>query len=276
MKLATATWVLRILAVPAVGAFTAGCSDRGSPLIVEQLQAPANSMEGCGSTDKGARLAEGVLDVGVEAPRSYILFPLLTNTLKSLRAGMLDPEQNTVEVTGARVQIEGPPGLAIPWTETCPPNFEFPNTVLLLPTEKKAIKVEGLRSCHTKILRGMFEAGQLNPSVAETIRFRLLIRGKGKHGSTGIETDVFEFPMRICLGCLQSGFPDAAYAGFSYNSPPDCSRLSENRFKGNACYPAQGPELILCCAVDGNPEKIECPAVPRLKAAPLPAPAGVP
>lgn len=273
MKVANAARMLRIMAVPAVWAM-AGCADRGSPLIIDQLQAPVSSADGCGSSDKGGRLTEGVYDVGVEAVRNFVIFPLLLNSLRPLRGGALDPEQNRIVVTGARVQIEGPPGLSIPWTEACPPQFEFPSNALLAPADQKAIKVEGLRSCHGKVLRQMFEKGQLNPSVAETIRFRLLIRGKGKHGSTGIETDVFEFPFRVCLGCLQTSFPDPSYAGFSYASPPDCSRLSENRFKGNACYPAQGPELILCCAVGGDPTNIECPAVPRLKPMPVGAPAG--
>ena len=95
-------------------------------------------------------------------------------------------------------------------------------------------------------------------------------RAKGRHGGTDIHSDPFEFPIRVCYGCLQTGF-DGQYAAFSFAlSPPKviaCDNLTENPYKGNVCNPAQDTGPILCCAQDAKGERLVCPAIPGAKPA---------
>ena len=84
---------------------------------------------------------------------------------------------------------------------------------------------------------------------------------KGRHGGTQILSDPFEFPVRVCSGCLQTGF-SGPYSRWDYPAVPPCNALAHNPFTGNLCAPAQDFGPILCCARDEKGEDLQCPGVP--------------
>jgi hypothetical protein len=245
------------------------CVDSGGSLIVVQTQDPVVTDKVCGPPmGRAGRRSEGTLDVALDRDYAYFMYPLVSNLMPAIANKEADVEPNRVEVTGARVRIEPPPGVNVPWQETCPAEFDYAGRVTLKPGEEGSIPVEALRPCHARLLRELFSAGALDSRITEIVRFRVILRAKGRHGGSGIVSDPFEYPLRVCFGCLQTGFPDAEFAQFNFPQVPNCSKLFVNPYTGNPCHPAQDKGPILCCARDGRPDALECPGLPR---APRPA-----
>jgi hypothetical protein len=242
----------------------AGCVDAGTALTIVQNQIPETSdTAGCivpaGRTE--LRRAIGTLDVGLDQSYPYYMFPLVNNGLHPLAAGTIEP--NIVNINSFQVRIEAPPTVGVEWSAACPVQFDFPSPMMLQPGEQGVALVEALRPCHADLLRKLMQQGKLSSSLSEHVIFRLIVRAKGRHGGTEILSDAFEFPLRVCYGCLQTGFLDPAYADFGFPSIPLCSRLAANPYQGNRCNPAQDTGPVLCCARDAEGKQIECPGVPR-------------
>jgi hypothetical protein len=262
---------LRLLGGGLLGAALAtgalSCTDANESLTVVAATVPTDdcTLDEGGST--GKRLAEGILDVGLDKAYGYQLYPMLSNNLSPLAtAGGLEP--NRISVTGAEIEILPPAGVTMTWPQGCGATFEDYSTAMIMPGQKRVIGVAALSSCHAAVIREMFLTGKLNPSLTEEIKFRSKVRAKGTHGSTAIFSDPFEFPIRVCYGCLQTGFT-GAYAEFSYDiSPPKvlaCENMSENPYLGNRCNRAQDFGPILCCAQDPKGEKLLCPGIAAAK-----------
>lgn len=241
----------------------AGCVDLNGSLVILQAQIAQTSDGTCSIPAERAdtRLVRGALDVALDKPYSYELYPLLDNRLPTLSMGG-GPEYNRVVVTSYQVKIEPPPTIAVPWTADCPAEFEQPTNVSLDPADNAADSVQIIRPCHSRLFRALFEQGRLPSNLAEDISFRAIVKAKGRHGSNTIESDPFEFPVRICFGCLQTGYPDPRFADFGFPQIPPCASLGQNPYQGNPCNPGQDM-LILCCARDAQGRDIECPGVPR-------------
>jgi hypothetical protein len=250
----------------------AGCTDANDAIVILQAQVPVVGTDGvCRTSDEGAgaeRLSEGVLDVGLDQAYGYDLYPLLANNLPPIGVSGIEP--NRISVTGVEMEVLPPPGLAIAWPAGCGPTFEDPAAAVIPPGERRALKVSAVRACHAALVRDLFKQGKLNPSLAERIKFRVIARAIGHHGGTDIKSGPFEFPIRVCHGCLQTGF-DGQYAAFSFSPLQPtyiaCDNLTENPYKGNVCNPAQDSGPILCCAQDAKAEKLLCPAVPGARPA---------
>jgi hypothetical protein len=243
------------------------CTDANESLTIVQAQVPNETCAIDENGSGGTRLTEGVLDVGLDKPYGYVLYPLLSNNLLALStSGGIEP--NRITITGAEMELLPPKGVTMTWPAGCGAKFEDYSTAMIQPGSRRAIRISALSSCHAAIIREMFLKGQLNPSLTEEVKFRSVVRAKGKHGSADIHSDPFEFPIRVCYGCLQTGF-GGAYAEFSYAiSPPKvlaCENMSENPYRGNACNPAQDFGPILCCAQDPKGEKLLCPGIPAAK-----------
>jgi hypothetical protein len=236
------------------------CTNANESLVVVQAQIPEDKCVIADELSGAGRLANGVLDVGLDQSYPYWLFPLLVNNLPSL-ASESDLEPNRITVTGAKIKILPPPGVKIPWTDQCAAEFDDPSQATLQPGQQRVIKIEALRSCHAQLFRDLFAAGSLDSSIGASVTFRAVMRAKGRHGGTEILSDPFEFPIRVCYGCLQTGFT-GAYAAFNFPEVPACDRLVENPFPGNLCNKSQDFGPILCCAKDPQGTMLQCPAAP--------------
>ncbi len=238
----------------------AGCTDANEGLVVLQAQVPD---ENCAVADKAedtTRLESGILDVALDQLYSYKLFPLVSNRLLPV-GGEGDIEPNRVQVTGAQIKIVPPTGVSIPFRDECAAEFDHPSQASVPPGTERAIRIEALRSCHSALIRDLFMRGALNPDVAESVYLRVVVRIKGRHGGTEILSAPFEFPIRVCYGCLQTGF-GGTFSLFNFPKTPNCNVLEENPYTGNACGPAQDFGPILCCARDATGEVLQCPGVP--------------
>jgi hypothetical protein len=258
--------VIRRLHTAVLGALlVSGCVDYGSSLTIIQNQTPDTAMDthACviPSMPSTLRNALGTFDVALDKSYPYYMYPLVSNGLPSLN-GTVDP--NIVNINKFSIKIEAPPTVTIPWSPSCPAEYDFPNPLPLHPGEQAAAIVEAMRPCHYDLLHQMMAEGKLPSSFSERVIFRLIVRAKGRHGSTEIKSDPFEFPVRVCYGCLQTGFNTAAYADFNFPKVPSCSRLAEvNPFPGNPCNPAQDVGPLLCCALDAEGKQLECPGIAR-------------
>ncbi len=244
-------WSAFVLAV-GMGCVEAGS---GSGLVIVQNQVPASTMGG-GCVVPVARTElvrlRGVLDVGLDGDYPYLLFPLVKSQMPSFATG--GPDQNRVVVERFEVKIEPPPTITqVAWTPDCPPRFDYPTPIFLDPGDEASANVPVVRSCHSGLLRTLFQAGTLNPAAPDSTLFRTIVRARGRHGSNEIVSEPFDFPIHVCFGCLQEGFPNY----------PLCSQVVTNPFPGNACNPAQDAN-IQCCANDAMATDIVCPA-PSMK-----------
>jgi hypothetical protein len=261
---------LRVLALAATMAATATCTDANESLIILQAQRPD---EKCAINDgvQGSMLLErGTLDVTLDKPRGYTLFPIVANNLQAIAAeGEIEP--NRVFVNGARVKLIPPPGVTIPFSDSCAAEFDAIASAQMGPGDTRAIEIEVVRSCHAAFILDLFKSGRLNHSDAERVDFRVVVRAKGRHGGTSILSDPFEFPIRVCYGCLQTGFA-GPFAAFNFPAKlPACDKLATNPYQGHQCPDliAQDVGPILCCARNNDPTNLQCPAVP---AVPTPTP----
>ena len=182
--------------------------------------------------------------------------------------GQTDLEPNRVMVTGARVKIVPPPGVIDP----VPRRLRAPSstTPARRPSTPEPPGRCGSRRCApaTPPSSGICSIkGRLNSAVQESVYFRVIVRIKGVHGGTEIFSDPFEFPVRVCYGCLQTGF-SGPYSAFNFPETPACDALANNPFLGNPCGPAQDFGPILCCARDGKGRGLQCPGVPTGTAMP--------
>jgi hypothetical protein len=252
------------LVVAGAALVLAACVEGPSALNIVQNQIPLVDASGT-CTVPGERTRDrsalGTYDVALDHSYPYFLFPLVQNNLNRLSPAGIEP--NIIDVHSYEVTIEPPPSIAVEWSAACPNQFDFPSPVQLYPGEEAASLMEAFRPCHGDLLRKLFQQGKISSTLSERVIFRLLVRAKGRHGSTEIRSESFEYPVRVCYGCLQTGYADPAYVDFAFPKVPPCARLQENPYRGNPCNPAQDVGPLLCCAKDAEGTQLECPGVPR-------------
>jgi hypothetical protein len=248
-------------------ALLGGCVDTGGGLAIIQNQVPTIevSMGQAASCtipaeSSAKRNVLGTYDVALDKSYPYDVYPLISNELPVIMAA-IDP--NLIEVTRFSVKIEPPPTVMVAWSPACPAEFDFPTPISLRAGEQASAIVQGMRPCHGDLLRQLMQQGRISSSFSEQVIFRLILRAKGRHGSTEIRSTPFEFPVRVCYGCLQTGFGDPQYADFGFPRVPACDKLVSNPFPGNPCNPAQDVGPLLCCAMDAEGKQLECPGIPR-------------
>jgi hypothetical protein len=270
-------WRWAALAVPVAALLSAvACTIDDGPqaIAVVQAQIPTISESGCTvpAQKSDLRMTRGVLDLALDKDYPYILYPLITNQLGK-RGGTTPVEElNNLIVSGFHVRIDPPAGAApIPWPANCPGEFDYQEETLTLePTGDAATSVELIRSCNARVIREQFLSGAIgyDPSVNAEVIVRVTIWVKARSGSDDLESAPFTFPVRVCMGCLQTGYLEAEFARFNYPRVAACSDLIANPFMGNLCNPGQDV-TILCCAPDlSDPGKVQCPGLPTGSATP--------
>jgi hypothetical protein len=253
--------------IGAAALLASACVEAGGALTIIQNQLPETDTMACivpGDRTE-TRRALGTFDVALDRSYSFYMYPLIENALPTL---MMSIEPNKVEIHTWQVKIEPPPGISVAWTASCPAEYDYPNPVTLGPGDTASAIVEAMRPCHSDLLRTLMQQGKLSASFSERILFRVILRAKGRHGATEIVSDPFEYPVRVCYGCLQTGFSDPAFVDFGFPRVPPCNKLLRNPYQGNPCNPAQDFGPLLCCALDAEAKQLECPGVPRAAPAP--------
>jgi hypothetical protein len=150
-----------------------------------------------------------------------------------------------------------PPGYVFPWPADVPNHVEPHFSQGLEPSASLTAKVELVSQTQAKAILDEFRPGGLNPDLTQQIIFTAEIRAVGQLNGSQIESDVSHFPIRMCVGCLQTGFP--ALAQYNYPALPLCSVAPRpNMYKGNACNFAQDSGFLLCC-LDENQRPV-CPS----------------
>jgi hypothetical protein len=257
-----------------VGGATGSCtSQANNGLSIVWAQEPKADKTGC--TIPGTRgmtyKPDGILDVGLDQAYPYNLYPLVENNLFKAKSMMV--EYNKIRITGTDVKLVPPPGVVFTPAAGCPAEFFHPNPLSIEPEGEAAIAVQAIKPCHVPVLQDMFTKAKpagLSPDVSAFEIFTAVIRVRGVHGGTEIISEPFEFPIRVCLGCLQRDYRLKGFEDFDYLHIPDCRSLLDNPFPGYACNIAQDFGPVLCCSPDGTKSNIECPGVPRGVVPPAP------
>jgi hypothetical protein len=256
--------LIRCLAL-AVALGSTACGSEYDLMIV-QAQVPdardtACNVLGTSSTD---RLGEGVLDLATDRDRPYLLFLLLANGPGD-PAGQGGAAAQGVQVESSHVRLSEPPGARVSWPESCANEFDYPTaTASIAPGSTAVVKTEAMRPCHARVLREHFLAGSIgfDASIAARVVLTATVHMRGRYAGAPVHSGDFRFPIRVCLGCLQTGYGEPELASFSYPARPPCGELAGNPHRGNPCNPGQD-DLVLCCAPDASaPEHVQCPGIP--------------
>jgi hypothetical protein len=253
-----------IAGLAGVGAvFGGACVAESGIIVISQNQIPAfDSMTGMcavSATGSDVSAAEGILDLGVGDTANYLMWPVIQSRLPPL-ATMGRAEPNRVQLSHVHVTIRPPVGFNFPWMsgsgcgDGSDPSFSLP----LDPGASASARVEAILPCQAKQILAQFKPGGLNPDLNERIIFTVEIRAHGTRSSgDAISSDPYKFPVRVCVGCLQTGFLDLAQ--YNYPGLPRCDVAPRpNPHKGNPCNIAQDQGPLLCCLDDNS--KPVCPS----------------
>jgi hypothetical protein len=259
---ATALTLALAAAAAAVAASAAGCVSDAGLLIILQNQQPVlddvSHVCVAGSTPSATAVGSGVLDLETGVSLVYKAYPLVQSSLppRAATAGATDP--NTVNLEGVRGTLFSPPGLTIAWPAGCPAEFFWPSTAALLPGTSQGLTVQVVRPCQADLIHALFASGALPSDFSQQIMFTVEMRAVGRVAGGGeISSDAFRFAIRMCIGCLQTNFPQTAQ--FNWPARPPCSIAPKpNLYLGNLCNPAQDYGPLLCCTDDMS--RVLCPA----------------
>jgi hypothetical protein len=239
-----------------------GCIDNSGLLVILQNQMPliddTAHMCTAGSTASASPVGSGVLDLQAGAVPAYFAYPLVQSTLppRAAQPGAVEP--NTVYVDGVRGTLVPPPGLTVDWPAECPATFFWPSTAALLPGTALGITAQVIRPCQAQAILARFASGELPSDLAQQVLFTIEMRVVGRVTSgSEITSDAFRFSVRMCIGCLQTGFSDIAQ--FNFPARPPCGVAPKpNAYHGNPCNLSQDYGPLLCCTGDMN--QVVCPA----------------
>ena len=238
-----------------------GCVDNAGLLVIVGDQIPmydSVNMVCTAASDSGAALlGQGTLDLDVGTPQAYVGYPVVQNRLAP-RGASGGVEPNRIMLAGFRITLHAPLGFNFPWTDTVPNHTEPAYSQGLEPGASLTAKVDLVSQNQAQLIRDQFMPGGLSAALTDQVIFTVEMNAVGSLGGGQIESDVFRFPVRMCTGCLQTGF--TALAQFNYPGLPTCKTAPRpNMYKGNPCNFAQDSGPLLCCQDDMTNKRI-CPA----------------
>ena len=243
----------------------AGCVPSSGLLVILQNQQPVLDQTshtcGAGSTASASTVGMGILDLETSTPPApapgYFAYPLVQNSLpmRAPMAGGIEP--NAINIQGVRTTIHPPPGLDVTWPAGCPATFPWPGSGMLLPGATIGLTAQVILPCHAKVIHDLFASGALPSDFGQQVLFTIEMRVFGTVSGSDIDSDAFRLSVRMCVGCLQTGFPDIA--PFNFPARPSCGASPKpNLYHGNPCNVAQDVHPLLCCT--GSMSEIVCPA----------------
>jgi len=258
------SWVLRppLVSLLLAAASAGGCVADSGLLVILQNQQPVvdDSTMTCnaGSMPSPVAVGSGVLDLEVGAAPGYVAYPMVQSRLPSRASVVGGSDPNTIYLDGVRGTLYPPPGVTMNWPLDCPATFFFPAAVALLPGASQGIVAQVIRPCQAQAIHDLFSAGFLPPDLTQQVLFTVEMRAVGRLASGDeVPSDAFRFSVRMCIGCLQTGFSDVA--PMNWPNRPSCAAAPKpNPHHGNPCNMAQDWGPLLCCTgADGQPV---CPA----------------
>jgi hypothetical protein len=201
-------------------------------------------LDGCViPTNETIYQGSGVLDLSLVTPgalTAYMVFPLLRNDLEGAASGV-DTNEIHLRSFAIDVSLRGPPQ---PETQALFDRLASDDPMGLAHFKMDwsgsvrsgggeiSAAVTAFRTELATLLLGTQEIG-LSPSLGINLR----IRAFGRTTVSDIESDPFDFPISVCVGCLVANLQPCPYTTAAVN-------------QGNACNVAQD-EPVDCC-VSGN------------------------
>jgi len=238
----------------------AGCGLPPGQFIIVQDQVPD---PGCviPTTLGAVYRATGDLDVRVvssTAVAGYVLFPLLQNNLSPPQGQASDP--NRIALSGYDVHVTLAPDATLtgPITdlfnglESGQPNgVPSPLVEFSVPTSGSVASGGGNTSSavdvvQAELARQMHTMWTLSPSMPAYIYLTAIVRARGKTLQGSVESDAFNFPIRVCDGCLIA----------NVDSLPVCPVTQAPTNVGNTCNVAQDG-FVDCCTFG---DELVCPS----------------
>jgi len=236
----------------AVAMLSAGaCANPTSTLVIVQNQQPTvDDSNACvvSSDSSESPTSTGFYDVDLDRAYPYYLYPLIQNRLPSIKtAGGI--ERNSIVLQRVQVTVHAPPGVDAGWDPRCPATFDSPATAVLDPSQARAVRVEGMRTCHGQRLRALIDEGAIPADTSQPVYFTVELTAVADRAGSTQRSDSFPFQVQVCAGCLQSMYPVV----------PLCADAPHpNPYTGNPCNIAQDKGTVLCCRNPGG--DLVCPA----------------
>jgi hypothetical protein len=226
------------------------CGRVPGQFIIVQDQVPMGG--GCSiTTNQTVYNPSGILDVAVvnqTATSGYLVFPLLQNDLPPPSGSLVDG--NRIALTAFDVDLHmtavDPPAVTGPMFATLE-GAQDPQVHYSLPTSGSVASGGGLTAAivegfPTSLAIAIAKNGDLGGGVFVDVNIKVRAHGERLTGS--IVSDDFNFPIKLCSGCLIS-------------SVQPCPVKTAPPLQGNPCNPAQD-ELVDCCTVGGT---LYCPSL---------------
>ncbi len=195
-----------LLTILSLVALAPGCAENEESLIV--LDAPAWKDGECSVDPSSAEfLPFGVLDLSSDPVTGYVMPAILLNNARAQQSNKTNSGivSNEIQLTGADVSLSSPQDKTLVGTlEKGLRTFNSPlPTISLMPQQTAAVVVDVIPSVTAQALAPKIAADQVVTIVASVV-FRASRSGNviGKVGA--IEAREFEFPIRLCKGCLRT------------------------------------------------------------------------
>ena len=180
----------------------------------------------------------GRLDLGIPgiADSAYLFFPLIENNLPSAKNGAQDPNQ--IQLSGFNIDITPLSG-----TSPATDSVLAGNALAHFKTPWSGGVQSGggqinaiVDAFPVALAEQLFNQGGVSSDPSATLNLRVQAVGTTTFG-TEMQSDPFNFPLEICVGCLVAHVQPCPFTSAPANP-------------GNACNPAQDAPVD-CCTQDG-------------------------
>ena len=182
---------------------------------------------------------KGRLDLSIPsvADSAYLFFPLIENNLPSAKNGAQDPNQ--IQLSGFNIDITPLSGTSMETDDVLAKNAFLANfqTAWSGGVQSGGGQIAAIVDAFPVALaEKLFNEGNVNSDPSATLNLRVQAIGTTTFG-TEMQSDPFNFPLEICIGCLVA-------------TVQPCPFTSAPANPGNACNPAQDA-LVDCCTENG-------------------------
>jgi hypothetical protein len=230
----------RLLAAVTFSLGFAACGRVPGQFQILNDQVPSSTGGGCTVPVSAAVYeGEGRLDLSIvrsNADSAYLFFPLIENNLPAGTNGAQDPNQ--IQLSGFNIDIAPLAGTS-PATNTVlagsgMAHFRTPWSGGLKSGGGQLSAI--VDAFPVALAQQLFTEGGVGNDLSATLNLTIQAIGTTTFG-TEMQSDPFNFPLEICVGCLIANVQACPFASAPANP-------------GNACNPAQD-EFVDCCTQDG-------------------------
>jgi hypothetical protein len=182
---------------------------------------------------------DGRLDLAIvrsDADSAYLFFPLIENNLPSANNGAQDPNQ--IQLNGFNIDITPLSGTS-PATDAVLAGNAWAHfkTAWSGGVQSGGGQINAIVDAFPVALaEQLFNQGDVSADPSATLNLSIQALGTTTTG-TEMQSDPFNFPLQVCVGCLVANVQACPYASAPANP-------------GNACNPAQDAPVD-CCTQNG-------------------------